>query len=103
MSARADPRFSRDVDVCVVVSGDDEAEQVIHRLMGLGYAVDTIVEHEHVQRLATSRLASPDGAHLRALRPFVGAADAEEVRRLVALVVDRQFHRGRDLGRVSIR
>ena len=155
VSARAEPRFTRDVDVCVLVDDDEEAERSGHRLVRLGYRVESVVEHEQRQRLATIRLVSPvsggvlvdllfassgveaevveaaepleilpglvvpvaraahlvvlkllardddirpqDAMDLRALRPTLSRADHDEVRRLVALVTARGFHRDRDL------
>jgi Nucleotidyl transferase AbiEii toxin, Type IV TA system len=37
VSAWADPRFTRDVDLAVAVQTDADAERVIHRLVQLGY------------------------------------------------------------------
>lgn len=62
VSARAEPRFTRDVDVCVLVDSDEGAERIVRALNGLGYAVAGIVEHEHRERLATVRLVSPVAA-----------------------------------------
>ncbi|HSF97473.1 MAG TPA: nucleotidyl transferase AbiEii/AbiGii toxin family protein [Ornithinibacter sp.] len=59
VSARAEPRFTRDVDVCVLVDDDEEAEGTGDRLVHRGYTVDSVVEHEKRQRLATIRLISP--------------------------------------------
>ncbi len=59
VSARADPRFTRDVDVAVAVPGDRAAEELVRGLMGDGYQVLSSVEQDAVGRLATTRLASP--------------------------------------------
>lgn len=59
VSARAEPRFTHDVDVCVVVDSDEDAEQLSRALRGVGYSVASIVEHEYLDRLATVRLISP--------------------------------------------
>lgn len=59
VSARAEPRFTRDVDVCVVVDDDAAAEATVRQLCGLGYVVDSLVEHRYVARLATVRLWPP--------------------------------------------
>ena len=61
VSARAEPRFTRDVDLCVLVADDEEAERITNEMVGLGYAIDAIVEHEQHDRLATARLVSPVG------------------------------------------
>jgi predicted nucleotidyltransferase len=60
-SARGEPRFTRDVDVAVAVSNDEEAEGVLFRLSQRGYVVTTTVEHEVALRLATARLQHPCG------------------------------------------
>jgi hypothetical protein len=59
VSARAEPRTTRDVDVVVAVSADAEAEALVHRLQRLGYRVLAVVEHEARHRLATARLSAP--------------------------------------------
>jgi Nucleotidyl transferase AbiEii toxin, Type IV TA system len=57
VSARAEPRTTRDVDVAVAVTSDVEAESTVHALGSRGYLVRAIVEHEAKRRLATARLA----------------------------------------------
>ncbi len=59
VGARAEPRFTRDVDVAVAVTGDTEAEQLVHRLQVRGYVVGAVLEHEQAGRLATVRLVRP--------------------------------------------
>lgn len=56
VSARTEPRFTRDTDLAVAVSDDAEAEALIHRLRARHYAVESIVEQDAVGRLATVRL-----------------------------------------------
>ena len=56
VSARAEPRFTRDVDVAVQVASDEEAEELLWKLQQRGYAVGTVLEHEKLRRLATARL-----------------------------------------------
>ena len=56
VSARTEPRFTRDVDLAVAVAGDPEAEALVHRLRGAGYHVGATIEQEAVGRLATARL-----------------------------------------------
>jgi hypothetical protein len=60
VSARCEPRFTRDVDLAVSLSTDAEAETLVHSLIGTGYQVVATVEHEARRRLATVRLAAPD-------------------------------------------
>lgn len=57
VSARTEPRFTRDTDLCVAVRDDAEAEALIRDLRGRGYEVIALVEQEAVGRLATARLS----------------------------------------------
>ena len=57
VSARAEPRFTRDVDAAVVVGDDADAEAVVRRFSAQGYSVFSIVEQDAVKRLATARLS----------------------------------------------
>jgi hypothetical protein len=56
VSARAEPRFTRDVDIAVMVDGDRAAELLVRSLMTDGYVVFSSVEHDN-GRLATVRLS----------------------------------------------
>lgn len=56
VSARAEPRTTRDVDLAVSVLGDDQAEQLIFHLQGRGYVVRALLEQERTGRIATVRL-----------------------------------------------
>jgi len=59
VSARAEPRFTRDVDLAVYVRSDHDAEQLVRALLERGYGVLAQVEHAATGRLATVRLAPP--------------------------------------------
>ena len=60
VSARTEPRFTRDADLAVALDSDARAQALVHRLHLLGYGIGAIVEQEAVGRLATVRLtASP--------------------------------------------
>lgn len=64
VSARTEPRFTRDADIAVAVANDTEAEALIRTLRGAGYEIEAIIEQEAVGRLATARLrrsAEPSG------------------------------------------
>jgi hypothetical protein len=63
---RAEPRFTKDVDVAVAVADDEEAEGIVNRLQVRGYALASLVEQDYVNRRATARL----------VRPKVGASSA---------------------------
>jgi hypothetical protein len=56
VSARTEPRFTRDADLAVAVTSDAEAEAVIHNLQTRDYGIEAIVEQDAVGRLATVRL-----------------------------------------------
>jgi hypothetical protein len=62
VSARAEPRFTRDIDLAVALDSDAEAEALVSDLMARGYRVLAQVEHESQGRLATARLALPERA-----------------------------------------
>jgi predicted nucleotidyltransferase len=56
---RAEPRFTKDVDLAVAVVDDEEAEGIVNRLQVRGYALASLVEQDYVSRLATARLVRP--------------------------------------------
>ena len=62
VSARAEPRTTRDVDVAVGVVDDAEAERILFRLQGHGLVVVSVVEQTARKRLATARLRPADEA-----------------------------------------
>jgi hypothetical protein len=59
VSARSEPRFTRDVDWAVAVQDDADAESVVHGLVGAGYSIVMTVEQDEAKRLATVRLLPP--------------------------------------------
>ena len=59
VSARAEPRLTRDVDITVAVSTDAEAEALVVELQARGYRVAAVLEQKAVGRLATARLHAP--------------------------------------------
>ena len=65
VSARTEPRFTRDLDFAIAVENDAEAESVVFALQGSGFTVVATIEHATMHRLATVRLRQ----HPRA--PFV--------------------------------
>lgn len=156
VSARAEPRFTRDADIAVAVASDAEAERLIRNLRVLGYRIEALIEQEAVGRLATVRLqrapepASPvvdllfassgiepevvaeaeaielmpqlhipiattghlmalkvlarddvtrpqDLGDLRALLRVASASDIASTRAALTLIVERGYHRQRDL------
>jgi predicted nucleotidyltransferase len=58
VSVRAEPRFTRDVDVAVAVKEDAEAETLVMQLKERGLELLASLEQEATGRLATVRLGS---------------------------------------------
>ena len=56
VSARTEPRFTRDADLAVALGSDAEAEALIHNLGSRQYSIVAVVEQQAVGRLATVRL-----------------------------------------------
>ena len=61
VSVRAEVRFTRDVDIVVLVADDPDAESLTYELRTAGYSAVASVEHETRHRLSTVRLMSPSG------------------------------------------
>lgn len=61
VSARAEPRTTRDIDIVVAVASDREAEEVVVKLRQRGYLDRELMEHRDVDRLATVRLTRRGG------------------------------------------
>ena len=61
VSSRAEPRFTRDVDVAIAVSDDQAAEAVTAHVTRSGWTLAGLVEHDQVGRLAQVRLLPPFG------------------------------------------
>ena len=59
VSIRAEPRFTRDVDLAVAVADDPAAEALVGDLRAQGYHLETTLEQEALGRLATARLTPP--------------------------------------------
>jgi hypothetical protein len=59
VSARAEPRTTRDVDLAVAVADDQDAEGLVFELQSRGYRVLAAVEQTGVGRLSTTRLSTP--------------------------------------------
>jgi predicted nucleotidyltransferase len=59
VSARAVPRFTRDLDLAVAVPHDQAAEALVASLVARGYRVIAVVEQMATSRLATVRLVPP--------------------------------------------
>jgi hypothetical protein len=64
VSARAEPRLTRDVDLVVATGDDRDAERVVHAMLGRGYLLTTAIEQVQTGRLATTRLRPPGRTEL---------------------------------------
>jgi len=65
VSAVAEPRTTRDVDLVVAVRDDADAEGLVFRLVQAGYGVEATVDQRKAGRLATARLRPPGQAERR--------------------------------------
>ena len=59
VGVRTEPRFTRDVDLAVMTSSDDDAERFIFSLRDRGYRIAAVLEQSKNGRLATVRLLPP--------------------------------------------
>jgi hypothetical protein len=80
VSVRAEVRFTRDVDIVVLVADDAEAESLTYELRSAGYSAVASVEHATQHRLSTVRLMSPSGVKVDLLFASSGI-EAEIVER----------------------
>ena len=69
---RAEPRFTKDVDLAVAVADDREAEGIVNRLQVRGYALASLVEQDYVSRLCDCPAGQAAGGRVeRVHRPAV--------------------------------
>lgn len=59
VSVRAEPRFTRDVDVAVSVPDDSSAESLVRELLSAGWTLLAQVEQDATGRLSTVRTRAP--------------------------------------------
>lgn len=59
VSARVEPRFTRDIDLAVAVSDDAAAEALVRSLVAVGYRLLASIEQDKTGRLAAVRLIMP--------------------------------------------
>ena len=90
VSVRAEPRFTRDVDLVVAVDDDRTAESLVRLLLDEGHTLVANVEQEAVGRLATSRIRLSGGELVDVLFASSGiehevAAEAEPIEVLPGL------------------
>ncbi len=87
VSIRAEVRFTRDVDVAIVVASDAETEALVRDLSTSGYSIGALVEHDERKRLATVRLRSPSRVVVDLLAASSGIEE-EIVDRAVEVSID---------------
>jgi predicted nucleotidyltransferase len=58
ISARTEPRFTRDIDIAVAVENDSQAEKLTLDFKGSGFEILATIEQEATDRLATVRLTN---------------------------------------------
>ncbi len=99
VSARCEPRFTRDVDIAVAVDSDARAEALVHVLVTHGLRVVSLVEQESAGRMAMVRLGTDDGLSIDLLMASSGiefevvtSAERLEVVRGLVLSVARVGH-----------
>lgn len=100
VSVRAEPRFTRDLDLAVAVQDDRAAEATVRALIERGYRVVATVEHEATGRLATVRFELPAHGEIADLLfassgiepEIVAAAEPIEVLPELELAVARTGH-----------
>ena len=56
ISARTEPRFTRDVDLAVAVDSDEAAERIVSGLIRTGYVLRELFQHESSGTIVTARL-----------------------------------------------
>jgi len=86
VSIRAEVRFTRDVDIAVVVKDDTDAEGLIFELKQTGYVPIVTVEHELRARLSTVRLLSTVGIKVDLLFATCGI-ESEVVERATSVEI----------------
>jgi predicted nucleotidyltransferase len=90
VSVRAEPRFTRDIDLVVAVDDDNTAESLVRLLLEAGHTLVANVEQQAVGRLATSRIQLVGGELVDVLFASSGierevAAAAEQIEVLPGL------------------
>ncbi|MBZ0119056.1 MAG: nucleotidyl transferase AbiEii/AbiGii toxin family protein [Sandaracinaceae bacterium] len=85
---RGEVRFTRDIDLAIDVTSDEEAERVVRDLCASGYEVVALVEHESARRLSTARLRSRAGVRVDLLAASSGI-EHEIVHAAVPVEIER--------------
>ena len=78
VSARAEPRTTRDIDLAVAVRDDADAEALVSQLLRMGYSMEGAVEQLETGRLATVRLLPPGATTTSAIVDLLFASSGIE-------------------------
>ena len=78
VSVRTEPRFTRDIDIAVVVASDAAAEAAVRGFQDRGFRASALVEQRAVRRLATVRLLPPQPFPLELLVDVLFASSGIE-------------------------
>lgn len=79
VSARTEPRFTRDLDLAVAALDDAIAEDLVRSMTARGFRIAAVVEQEAVGRLATARLVAPGEPDTGVLVDLLFASSGIEV------------------------
>ena len=102
VSIRAEPRLTRDVDIAISVSDDEEARAVVTTLSAKGYRPDTFIEHDISSRLAAVRLTHTGRPELIIDLLFAsGGIEVEIVEEAEDIEVLRRLVHGEERGRAD--
>lgn len=96
VSVRAEPRFTRDIDLAVAVDADADAEALVRDLAHAGLKAITLVEPD-VQKRRDDQRRPQDTVDLHALLEVADATEIARAEEALDLITARGFHRGRDL------
>lgn len=77
VSVRTEPRFTRDVDLAVAATDDQEAERTVRHLAP-PYQILQSLEHDRLARLASVRLGRADHADVQAVVDLLFASSGIE-------------------------
>lgn len=72
VSVRGEVRFTRDVDLAIVVESDADLQARTRELAGDGYVPVAVVEQDDAKRIAIARLRSPTGVVVDLLAASTG-------------------------------
>jgi hypothetical protein len=86
VSFRAMERFTKDIDLAIVVENDQQAESIVREICSLGFQIELLLEQQATDRLATVRLVKQPGGSVLVDLLFASsgieaeiAADAEPI------------------------